>query len=150
MLALFQDPLPVGSEAPPFLLPDEEGNVFVLNLNRSKNVLLVFYPADETPGCTAQLCALRDDYERLKEHNIQPVGINPGNAESHKQFKAHHKYPFPLLVDNGKRVAKMYKCAGLIVRRTVYLIGRDGKIKLAQRGKPSVREILAALPAEAK
>jgi peroxiredoxin Q/BCP len=149
MFGLFEDPLPVGSVAPPFLLPDEDGSVFALNLNRNKVVVLVFYPADDTPGCTKQLCALRDDLSRLKEHNMFPVGINPGNAESHKKFKVKNSYPFPLLVDAGRRVARLYHCSGPVVKRTVYVIGRDGKIKFAQRGAPSVDEIVAAVAVEA-
>ena len=149
MFGLFEDPLPVGSVAPPFLLPDEDGNVFALNLNRNKVVVLVFYPADDTPGCTKQLCALRDDLSRLKEHNMFTVGVNPGNAESHKKYKTKHSYPFPLLVDAGRRVARLYHCGGLVVKRTVYVIGRDGKIKFAQRGMPSVDELVAAVAVDA-
>jgi thioredoxin-dependent peroxiredoxin len=144
MFGLFEDPLPVGSDAPPFLLPDEDGNVFTLNLNRNKIVVLVFYPADDTPGCTKQLCALNDNLAQLKEHGLFPVGVNPGDAPSHKKFKAKFNYGFPLLVDAGRRVAKLYRCSGPIVKRTVYIIGRDGKIKFAQRGTPGVAEILAA------
>jgi thioredoxin-dependent peroxiredoxin len=144
MLSWFDDPLPVGSEAPPFLLPDETGNVFALNLNRNKVVVLVFYPADDTPVCTKQLCALQENWGQLREHNILPIGINPGDAASHQRFKSKFGYEFPLLVDAGKRVAKLYHCTGPIVRRTVYVIGRDGKIKFAQRGNPGVSEILAA------
>jgi peroxiredoxin Q/BCP len=144
MFGLFEDPLPVGSDAPPFLLPDEEGNVFTLNLNRNKIVVLVFYPADDTAVCTKQLCALNENLAQIKEHGLFPVGINPGDAQSHKRFKAKFNYGFPLLVDAGKRVARLYHCGGPIVKRTVYIIGRDGKIKYAQRGNPSVAEILAA------
>lgn len=146
MLSWFSDPLPVGSDAPPFILPDQDGAVFVLNLNRSKNVVLVFYPADDTPVCTAQLCEMRDDWSKLQEKNCIVLGINPGNASSHGGFRKKHDLPFPLLVDNGKRVSKMYNCDGLAVRRTVYVVGRDGKIKFAKRGKPSVSEILNAIP----
>jgi peroxiredoxin Q/BCP len=150
MFGLFSKPLAVGTPAPPFILPDEKGEVFVLNLNRNKNVLLVFYPADDTPGCARQLCTLRDDLARLKEKNVFVVGVNPGSAESHKAFKTKHGYPFPMLVDSGKRVARLYKADGLLVRRTVYLIGRDGQIKFARRGMPGIDEILAAVPADAK
>ena len=144
MFGLFENPLPVGSDAPPFLLPDEDGSIFALNLNRNKIVVMVFYPGDDTMVCTKQLCALNDNLARLKEHNLFPVAINPGNAQSHKKFKTKFNYGFPLLVDAGKRVARMYHCAGPIVKRTVYVIGRDGKIKFAQRGNPSVDEIVAA------
>jgi peroxiredoxin Q/BCP len=145
MLSWFDNPLPVGVQAPPFLLPDENGQVFALNLHRNKTVVLVFYPGDDTMVCTKQLCALQDNWSRLREHNVLPVGINPGNATSHQRFKSKFGYEFPLLVDAGKRVARLYHCAGPIVRRTVYVIGRDGKIKFAQRGNPSVDEILAAV-----
>lgn len=146
MLSWFADPLAVGSEAPPFILPDQEGTVFVLNLNRSKNVVLVFYPADDTPVCTAQLCELRDDWQKVRDRGGYVVGINPGAAGSHGNFRNKHNLPFPLLVDSGRRVAKLYKCDGPVVRRTVYVVGRDGRIMYAKRGKPSVDEILASFP----
>lgn len=146
MFSWFSDPLPVGSDAPPFILPDQDGDVFVLNLNRNKVVVLVFYPADDTPVCTAQLCELRDDWSKLQEKGCFVAGINPGQASSHGGFRKKHGLPFPLLVDNGKRVAKLYNCDGIAVRRTVYVIGKDGKIKFAKRGKPSVSEILSAIP----
>ncbi|MCC6585509.1 MAG: peroxiredoxin [Bryobacterales bacterium] len=150
MLSLLQKPLPVGSPAPPFILPDEEGTVWVLNLNRNKYIVLVFYPADDTPTCTTQLCELRDNWDKLKAKGALVLGVNPGTAESHKAFKDKHKLPFPVLVDNGKRIAKMYNSGGLVVKRTVYVISKDGRILFAQRGKPSVDAILAAIPEEAK
>jgi len=146
-MALFQDPLLVGSDAPPFILPDETGAVFVLNLNRNKSVVLVFYPGDDTSVCTQQLCELRDNWARIQERGAIVMGINPAEAASHDAFKKKNSYPFPLLVDNGKRVAKLYKSGGIVTKRTVYVIGRDGKIKFAKRGKPSVDDILAAIPA---
>lgn len=149
MFSLLQSPLPVGSVAPPFILPDEEGTVWVLNLNRNKCMVLVFYPADDTPVCTKQLCELRDDWEKVRAKGGFVVGINPGSADSHSKFKQKHKLPFPILVDSGKRVAKMYNAGGLVTRRTVYVVGKDGKILFAKRGKPSVDEILAAIPEEA-
>lgn len=145
----FTKPLPVGSTAPPFTLPDEEGNVFVLNLNRNKYVVLIFYPGDNTYICTKQLCELRDSWEQIRKAGGFVVGVNPADAGKHKAFKSEHQFPFPLLVDNGKRVAKMYKCGGLVVNRTVYVVGKDGKILFSKRGRPSVSEILAAIPAEA-
>ncbi|MBM3739730.1 MAG: peroxiredoxin [Acidobacteria bacterium] len=145
MLSWFSGLLPVGSEAPGFILPDQEGAVFVLNLNRNKNVVLVFYPGDNTPVCTAQLCEIRDDWGKLQAAGVTVLGINPGAAEKHKGFRAKHSLPFPLLVDNGKRVAKLYHCDGPIVRRTVYVIGKGGKIAFAKRGKPPVSEILGAI-----
>ena len=71
-------------------------------------------------------------------------GVNPQSARSHASFRDKHKFPFPLLVDEGKRVADAYKCGALIVRRTVYLIGPDGRIRFARRGMPSPDEVLKA------
>ncbi len=138
--------MPVGATAPPFILPDENGDVFILNQNRTRYVVLVFYPGDDTAICTTQLCDLRDNWERVTARGATVVGINPGDAESHGKFKTKHSYPFPLLVDSGKRVAKSYNAGGLITRRTVYVVGKDGKIIFSRRGKPSVDEILAAIP----
>ena len=67
MLSWFSKPLAVGTVAPPFILPDEDGAVFVLNLHRNKNVILVFYPGDETPVCRSQLCELRDRWDKVAE-----------------------------------------------------------------------------------
>ena len=148
-MSFFSKPLSPGSAAPPFILPDENGDVFVLNQNRARYVVLVFYPRDNTTVCTAQLCELRDNWERLRARTAIVVGMNPGDAGSHSSFKKEHSYPFPLLVDSGQRVAKLYNAGGLLARRTVYVVGTDGRIVFAKRGKPSVDEILAAIPAAA-
>ena len=150
MFGLFSKPLPVGSPAPPFILPDQEGRVFVLNMQRNKHVVLVFYPSDHTPTCTRQLCELRDDWERISQRGVCVVGINPGDEASHRSFKDKLQLPFPLLVDYEKRVAALYGCGGLIVKRTVYVVGPDGNIAYARRGKPSAGEILAAIPEPAE
>jgi peroxiredoxin Q/BCP len=71
-------------------------------------------------------------------------GVNPQNADSHQKFQARYDFPFPLLVDEGKRVASLYHASAMIVRRTVYLIGPDGIIRYGRRGKPPVHEVLAA------
>ncbi len=146
MFSLFSKPLPEGSIAPPFVLPDEDGTVFVLNLNRNKYVVLIFYPGDETPVCRQQLCEVRDNWQRLQEKGAYVVGINPQSAQSHAKFRKNHSFPFPLLVDNSKRVSTLYNAGGLIVKRTVYVIGKKGEILMARRGRPSVDEILAAIP----
>jgi len=72
------------------------------------------------------------------------LGINPQTAESHRKFVAKQHYPFPLLVDKGQKVAGDYHASGLVVRRTVYLIGKDGRIRFAQRGKPKPEAVLMA------
>ncbi|MFN3325552.1 MAG: peroxiredoxin [Bryobacteraceae bacterium] len=141
---LFGSPLAAGEPAPEFALPDESGNVVRLSELRGKNVILVFYPADETRICTKQLCEFRDGWEQVRGRNAVVYGVNPRGGESHAKFRAHHALPFPLLIDRGQRVAALYRSNGIIVRRTVYLIGPDGRIRYSRRGKPPVDEVLRA------
>ncbi len=140
---LFSDPLRVGTQAPDFTLPDEAGNTVTLRLLRPRNVVLIFYPGDNTPVCRAQLCEFRDRWEQAKMRNTAVFGINPAKAQSHHSFREKNKLPFPLLVDAGQKVGALYSANGLMVKRTVYLIGPDGTIRYAQRGKPSVEEVLS-------
>ena len=141
---LFSDPLPVGDDAPGFTLHDQDGNAVSLTGLRGKNVVLVFYPADETMVCTKQLCEFRDSWSTAQQKNTIVLGVNPGDAERHASFRTHHHFPFPLLVDNDQKVAELYHAHGLIVKRTVYLIDPSGKIRYARRGKPDPDEVLAA------
>lgn len=115
-----------------------------LSALRGKNVVLVFYPADETSVCRQQLCEFRDSWPKVEARETVVFGVNPGSAKSHAAFRARRNFPFPLLVDLNKRVARLYHAGGPIVRRTVYLIGKDGRIRFAQRGKPLPDEVLAA------
>jgi peroxiredoxin Q/BCP len=139
-------PVKVGNAAPLFVLKDQEGTTVTLkDFRGKKNVVLVFYPGDDTPGCTKQLCAIRDDFEDFKSTDTVVFGVNPADAQSHKAFIEKQKYPFPLLVDEKSEVAKAYNAKGLLfTKRTVYGIDKDGKIVFAQRGMPANKEILAA------
>lgn len=139
-------PVQVGTEAPLFTLKDQDGTTVTLKEFRGKkNVVLVFYPGDQTPGCTKQLCAIRDDFEDFKTADTVVFGVNPADAQSHKAFIEKQKYPFPLLVDEKGEVAKAYNAKGLLfTKRTVYGIDKEGKIVFAQRGMPTDKEILAA------
>ncbi len=141
---LFSDPLRVGDVAPDFALPDQDGYTVSLSSLAGKNVVLVFYPADETMVCTKQLCEFRDSWAIAQKKNAIVLGINPAGARKHAAFKSHHQFPFPLLVDCGQKMASDYHANGLIVKRTVYLIGKSGKIRYARRGKPDPQEVLAA------
>ena len=141
---LFSDPLPVGTVAPDFTALDDAGNRVTLSSLRGRSVVLVFYPGDETPVCRKQLCEIRDNWSRFESSNTVVYGVNPRGAPSHSAFRSKQKLPFPLLVDAGKTVANMYRSGGLIIRRTVYLIGPDGVIRYAKRGNPSTAEILQA------
>jgi len=141
---LFSDPLPVGSPAPEFSLPDDTGATVSLASLRGKNLVLVFYPGDDTYTCTRQLCEFRDRWEQAKARNVAVYGVNPQSAGKHKSFRSKYHFPFPLLVDQGQQVGKLYHTSGPIVKRTVYLIGPDGTILYAKRGKPDPDEVLAA------
>ncbi len=140
---LFSDPLRAGDAAPDFALSDQDGNTVSLAGLRGRNVVLVFYPADETMICTKQLCEFRDSWAMAQEKDAIVLGVNPAAAQKHKAFQSHHRFPFPLLVDSGQKVASQYHANGLIVKRTVYLIGKSGKIRYARRGKPDPQEVLA-------
>lgn len=142
---IFSQPLPAGSPAPDFTLPDQDGNLVTLNLLRGRNVVLVFYPADDTSVCTRQLCEFRDRWLLVQQKNTVVFGMNPAKAGSHKKFRDRYQFPFPILIDRGQKVGAAYRARGFVVpRRTVYLIGPDGVIRYARRGKPEPEEVLAA------
>ena len=141
---LLSDPLPVGAPAPDFTLPDEAGNTIGLAALRGRNVVLVFYPGDDTTVCRRQLCEFRDRWTMAQEKNTLVFGVNPQNAPSHARFREKCRFPFPLLVDRGQKIGELYHARGLVAKRTAYLIGPDGVIRYARRGKPSVEEVLAA------
>lgn len=138
---LISDPLPVGSEAPNFSLPDDQGNTVSLHSLRGRNVVLVWYPGDDTSVCRKQLCEFRDLWPKL--NNTVVYGVNPQSAESHAKFRAKFAFPFPLLIDKGQKVGQLYNTHGIVAKRTVYLIGPDGIIRYAKRGKPEPAEVLA-------
>jgi peroxiredoxin Q/BCP len=145
MMSLFAGPLvPVGTEAPDFTLPDQDGNPVSLRALRGRNVVLVFYPGDDTPVCRKQLCEFRDQSQVWKANNTVVFGINPAVGESHSSFRGKLQLGFPLLVDEGRRVAAMYGCKGLFFTvRAVYLIGPDGRVRFARRGKPNPADVLS-------
>ena len=141
--------LSVGEEAPAFSLMDQAGNpVTSAEFRGKKNVVLVFYPGDNTPGCTKQLCAVRDQFELFTADDTVVFGVNPQGAESHRRFIAKYDFPFPLLVDREKTVVSAYGCKGVLVtKRTVYGIDKEGIIVFASRGMPSNEEVLEAFKA---
>ena len=141
------DPLPVGTPAPDFVLEDQSGKSTRLQDYHGKHVVLVFYPGDNTPGCTIQLCSLRDELGKFKAANAEVLASNPASRESHMKFAKAQKYPFPILVDQDKSMAKAYRSLGQggIVSRTVYIIDKNGVIRYAKRGMPGNDELLSVL-----
>ena len=146
MFSLFSGPpLAPGTVAPDFTLRDQDGNEVALSKLRGKNVVLVFYPRDNTPVCRTQLCEFRDESSLTASKNTLVFGVNPGGERSHAGFREKQHLPFPLLADTGGAVARLYNAKGpLWIVRTVYLIGPDGVIRFAQRGKPVPAEVLSA------
>ena len=145
----------IGDKAPDFSLKTEKGETVTLAGSLANGpVVLIFYPMDNTPGCTAQLCSARNDAPRYAEAGISVYGVNNGGAASHQRFAEKHNLRAPLLVDDGLRVAAAYDATislGLLrfINRTVVGIGRDGTIVFYKRGAPSTDEILDALTAKA-
>jgi peroxiredoxin Q/BCP len=140
---LFSDPLPVGSPAPDFSLPDQDGKIVSLAALRGHNVVLVFYPGDDTMVCRRQLCEFRDRWAGAQQKNTLVYGVNPQSARSHAKFIGKSRLPFPLLVDQGQKMGALYRTKGLMVKRTVYLIGPDGVVRFAQRGTPDTDLVLS-------
>ncbi len=131
----------VGNLAPNFSAVDSNGNKFNLANYKGKNsVLLVFYPGDSTPTCTKQLSAIRDDYKDLEKMGLKVFGVNPAETESHNKFIKENKLQFPLLIDKGMKIAKLYNSVGFLgfVNRTVVIINKEGKISLFERGVPDL------------
>ncbi len=144
-------PLRAGDEAPDFTLRSSDGRDIALSsfLGR-ENVVLIFSPKDQTPGCTKQLCTASDDRAAFAAAGAAVFGINGDDAASHQRFIDKHGLTMPLLVDPGLRVARAYDAVlGFgplrLVNRTVVAIDRTGRIAFYQRGMPSTGVILAAL-----
>lgn len=141
--------IPVGDPAPNFEAKDQLGNRLILNeLLQSQAVVLVFYPADFTPVCTKQLCAVRDEWNEFKRRGAIVLGVNPASVEKHKSFAEEHSFPFPVLNDAHALIAAGYGAKGKnpdFPQRTVYVIRRNGKVALAERGVVPHERIFAAL-----
>jgi peroxiredoxin Q/BCP len=140
---LWSDPLPAGSIAPDFSLPDETGRMVHLADWRSSNGVLVFYPGDDTSMCIKQLCQFRDDWSEARARSVEIFGVNPQNARKHGEFRRKYGFPFRLLAAEGTSASALYHTNGLIVKRTIYVICRDGVIRYSRRGVPAPRDVLS-------
>ncbi|MCM3870530.1 MAG: peroxiredoxin [Pyrinomonadaceae bacterium] len=122
----------VGQTAPDFTLPDGADQDWKLSDQRGKVVVLLFYPGDETPVCTRQMCSVRDRWSDYSATGAEVVGISTDSVESHKKFAEHHDLPLRLLSDKGGDVARMYGAKSLIpgkVARSVFVIDANGVIR---------------------
>jgi peroxiredoxin Q/BCP len=144
--------LTTGTPAPDFTVTAHTGEKVTLSKLKGKNVVLYWYPKDDTPGCTKQACDLRDNWEKLKKAGVVVYGVSTQDNTSHQAFAAKHKLPFALLPDEKGEIARKF---GVTVvdgkaRRQSVLIGKDGKVKhvwpkAATTGHTA--EILAAVEA---
>jgi thioredoxin-dependent peroxiredoxin len=128
-----KDNVTIGSKAPGFTLPSQTGEMVSLAdfLDR-KPVVLYFYPKDDTPGCTREACAFRDDYEEFSKLDAEVVGISSDSVESHRSFARRHRLPFTLLSDEGGKVRKLYGVSntlGLFPGRVTYVMDEKGVIR---------------------
>ncbi len=130
--------LAAGQPAPDFSALDQDGNTVSLAALRGQRVALYFYPKDDTPGCTAQACNLRDHQEELNTHNVKVVGVSIDDETAHKKFAMKYDLPFPLLVDTDKKIVEAYgvwqekKNYGKTYMgtvRTTFLIDAEGVIE---------------------
>ena len=152
-------PISAGIPAPEFEMLDDTNTKRKLSDYRGRKVLLYFYPADDTPGCTKEACNFRDDYSAYEKANVVILGVSPDDVESHVKFKKKFQIPFPLLVDEGHKVCDLYgvwgpkKFVGKAydgVLRTTFLIDENGTIvKVFENVRPAEHsaEVLAALGA---
>ncbi len=128
-----------------------------LKENKGKNIVLYFYPKDDTPGCTVEACALRDSYTEIGKLSAVIYGVSPDSAASHGKFISKYKLPFPLIPDEDKKICQaygvwveksMYGKKYMGVARTTFIIDKNGKIaKIFEKVKPEGhnQEIIAAL-----
>ena len=124
--------LAINEPAPDFTLKDGDGGEWRLSDHRGQVVVLLFYPGDETPVCTRQLCSVRDRWEDYRETGAEVVGISSDSVESHKKFAEHHDLPLRLLSDPDREVAKKYSAISLIpgrVARSVFVIDANGILR---------------------
>lgn len=150
-------PIPAGTQAPDFSLPDENGDLRRLSDYRGKVVVLYFYPKDDTPGCTTEACGFRDRYQDYEKAGVPVIGISPDDVKKHQKFKAKYNLPFTLLADTDHTVCELYRVWGRKkfmgkeydgVFRTTFLIDKDGTIlRVFENVKPEghSQEILKVL-----
>jgi peroxiredoxin Q/BCP len=146
----------VKDQAPEIALPDQNGRPIRLSdLKGKKNAVLIFYPGDMTPGCTLQLCSLRDEWPKIIATGTAVFGINHADAESHTTFRKKYDFPFPLLIDAGKKVSAAYGAVRelfghRVIRRTVVVVDKEGTIAYIKHGMPKTSDILKVLNVLAK
>jgi peroxiredoxin Q/BCP len=140
--------LPPGTQAPDFVLESDAGEAVSLqDFKGTQYVVLVFYPGNNTPVCTRQLCELRDSYDVLQSNDMAVLGINNDTRQAHRSFREEQNYQFPLLIDEENAVATAYGAVGRFggTKRSVYVIDTEGEVIFSERGRPSVSDIVSSV-----
>lgn len=123
----------IGEKAPDFTLPSQMGdNVTLLEYFGKKNIVLYFYPQDESRGCTKEACKFRDSYDVFTDLNAEVLGVSSQSVESHKSFASHHGLPFILLSDPKNEVRNLYEVPatlGIIPGRVTFIIDKKGIVR---------------------
>ena len=123
----------VGATAPDFTKTTQNGDTITLSqFQGDKAVVLYFYPKDETPGCTAEACTFRDNFEDFVEAGAVVIGVSQDSEKSHQSFAEHHQLPFLLVSDRDKTLQKAYgvpKTMGLLPGRVTFVIDRSGAVQ---------------------
>lgn len=124
----------VGSKVPEFSLPDQDGKmVNIMDFVGKNNLVIYFYPKDDTPGCTAEACSFRDQFVVFQEYGAEVFGISADSVEKHKNFAEKHRLPFRLLSDVNKRVRKLFgvpsDLLGLLPGRVTYIVDKTGTVR---------------------
>lgn len=123
----------VGNKIPDFTLPDQDGNLFdIKSVLGKKNLVIYFYPKDDTPGCTKEACHFQDMFEVFKEADAEVIGISGQSVVSHKDFTEKYKLTYTLLSDNGNKVRRLFgvptNFLGLLPGRVTYVADKSGKV----------------------
>ncbi|MEZ7497233.1 peroxiredoxin [Flavobacterium sp. Arc3] len=147
--------LKIGDRIPNFKAKDTHGNDFdSQKLVGQKPLVIYFYPKDNTPGCTAQACSFRDQYEDFKDLGAEVIGISSDSVESHQKFSEQYKLPFILLSDHDKKIRKLFGVPsgmfGLLPGRVTYVIDKKGKIIMIFDSVMASKHIPKALEAVKK
>jgi peroxiredoxin Q/BCP len=145
----------VGEPAPDFTLRDGDGREWRLSDQRGKVVVILFYPGDETPVCTRQLCSVRDRWEDYRATGAEVVGVSTDSADSHRRFAEHHSLPLRLLSDADGRVSRLYGASSWLpgrAARAVVVVDAEGrlrhrKVQPLSLFRPKDDEVLAAISA---
>lgn len=143
----------INDAAPNFTLKDGEGKDWTLSEHRGKTVVLLFYPGDNTPVCTAQLCSVRDHWSEYQATGAEVVGISTDTVESHKDFAEKKQLPLKLLADTDRKISEMYDMKSWLPGRSargVVVIDKEGKIayhkvQAVSLFKPSDADVLEAI-----